>query len=209
MPNKMEVIGKRAGMLEVIERLPGYKLLCRCDCGGERVVRIGHFNSGSCKSCGCHVARHGHTAQGRQSKEYVSYRNMMKRCHDPGNKRYSDYGGKGIVVCARWQESFEHFLEDMGKCPPGMQIDRRDNRLGYSPDNCRWATPKKNMANRSCTRVWVINGKEYLSAADAATDQGVNQSTIRARCLGRMAGGKWYEPKPGYSWRWRYSDEAS
>lgn len=205
MPARMDVIGKRVGMLVVVERLPEYKLLCKCDCGGERVVRIGHFNTGNYKSCGCHVVRHGH-AGSKKSREYISYHNMLKRCHDPRNKRYADYGGKGIVVCERWRASFQSFIDDMGECPAGMQIDRRDNTLGYSPDNCRWATPKKNMANRSCSRIWEVNGKEYLSTSDAAAAHGVSPGTIRAWCLGRMAAGKWYEPKPGCSWRWRYDD---
>lgn len=204
----MGEVGRRAEMLEVVERLPGSKFRCRCDCGREKVVSVGHFNTGNYKSCGCHVSRHGHAGAGKRSREYVSYHNMLRRCHDPSNKRYADYGGKGVVVCERWKESFQNFLEDMGKCPEGMQIDRINNTSGYSPDNCRWATPKKNMANRSCTKIWLVNGKEYLSASDAAADYGVTPSTIRAWCMGRMAAGRWYEPKSGCTWRWRYSDAA-
>lgn len=43
----------RQYMLVVAERLPGGKYRCRCDCGGERVVNVGHFNAGGAKSCGC------------------------------------------------------------------------------------------------------------------------------------------------------------
>ena len=46
-------VGKRVGMLEVVERLPGGKFRCVCDCGKERIVNVGHFNAGYAKSCGC------------------------------------------------------------------------------------------------------------------------------------------------------------
>lgn len=126
---------------------------------------------------------------------------MIARCHKPTNKRFKDYGAKGIKVCTRWRESFVAFLSDMGECPEGMQIDRLDNRRGYEPDNCHWTTAKENMANRSNTRIWTAGGVEYLSASDAAMAFGVSDQTMRAWCLGRTAEGRYYPPKPGFSAR--------
>lgn len=50
---------ERYGMLAVVERLAGSKILCICDCGKERTVYVGHLNSGSATSCGCHVRKKG------------------------------------------------------------------------------------------------------------------------------------------------------
>ena len=184
----------RIGILTVVERLAGSKFLCKCDCGNERIVNVGHFNTGAYKSCGCH---HWHGAAGKKSREYISYHNMIARCHKPANKRFCDYGAKGIVVCDRWRESFRHFLADMGKCPPGHQIDRIDNAKGYSPENCRWVTPKENMANRSISKIWIVFGCEYRSITDAAKAHFVSANTIRAWCIGRIAEGRYYAPKSG------------
>jgi hypothetical protein len=192
---------KRVEMLEVVERLPGSKYRCVCDCGTERIVSVGHFNTGTIKSCGCHKGHHGHAGNGSPSGTYTCWGNMRARCHNPKNKRFADYGAVGIVVCERWRNSFAAFLADMGEQPHGMQIDRIDNDKGYEPGNCRWVTPKQNMANRSNTAVWVVHGKEYLSSGDAAKEHHVSTSTIMAWCAGRTAEGRYYPPKPGCSVR--------
>ena len=72
---------------------------------------------------------------------------MLSRCRNPNNKGYANYGGRGIGVCERWF-SFKNFMADMGPRPRDTMLDRRNNDLGYSPDNCRWATRKEQNSNR-------------------------------------------------------------
>lgn len=73
---------------------------------------------------------------------------MRQRCCDPNFSDYPKYGARGITVCARWLESFENFLADMGLRPAGRSIDRIDNDGNYEPGNCKWSTPKEQTANR-------------------------------------------------------------
>lgn len=87
----------------------------------------------------------------RPSREYHTWQSMLQRCHDPQHVAFDRYGGRGISVTKVWRDSFAAFLNDMGERPPGMSLDRIDNRFGYFPANCRWATAKQQASNRRPT----------------------------------------------------------
>jgi hypothetical protein len=92
---------------------------------------------------------HGKTG----TPEYKIWKDMIKRCNNPNDRSYSDYGGRGIFVCERWRNSFVAFLEDMGNRPEGAQIDQIDNSIGYCKENCRWTSCAKNNQNRRSTKL--------------------------------------------------------
>ena len=132
--------------------------LCRCRCGNERRVSVYHLLDGNTKSCGC-LQRERSTKHGCAKKTwYKVYCSMMARCgHLEGSdeRHLRNYRDRGITVCELWQKSplaFGDWLFDHG-WHHGLQIDRIDNNLGYSPDNCRVVTPKENLSNRRNTTV--------------------------------------------------------
>lgn len=55
-----------------------------------------------------------------------------------------------VEICERWNR-FENFLADMGERPEGKTLDRINPFGGYTPENCRWATPKEQAANKRKT----------------------------------------------------------
>lgn len=72
---------------------------------------------------------------------------MKARCNNPNHPSADYYSERGITYDPAW-EDFEVFLADMGERPPGTTLDRENNDLGYSKENCRWATPKQQANNR-------------------------------------------------------------
>ena len=72
---------------------------------------------------------------------------MRARCNNPGHPQYSDYGGRGITICDRWND-FSLFVEDMGERPDGHTLDRKENDGNYEPSNCCWATKPQQQRNR-------------------------------------------------------------
>ncbi len=185
------LIGQRFGRLVVIGRAPNRPgvsnaiWLCRCDCGNESEVRSAALKNESIRSCGClgrdHDAiarktKHGMTS----SREYRRWAGIKQRCNNPNDLGYKNYGGRGIRMCDRWNDSFENFLEDMGEAPPGMSIDRIDNDGDYDPSNCQWATPATQHRNRRNNHRMTARGKTMI-LWDWHKETGANRSTVLSR----------------------------
>jgi hypothetical protein len=97
-----------------------------------------------------------------KTKVYRSWCHMKARCLSPTDKKFRRYGGRGIIVCDRWMSSFENFYADMGPCPVGMTLDRKDNDGNYEPENCRWADYRTQRRNSSSTRPLEAFGRRWL-----------------------------------------------
>lgn len=159
--------------------------LCLCDCGNELPVRGDSLKDGNTQSCGClkmdSATRHGHnSSKTGPSRTYTSWQSMIARCYNPRFAHYGRYGGRGIKICDRWRHSFNHFLEDMGERPDGHTLDRKDSTKGYSPNNCRWATPLEQSRNRSSGRFLTFEGRT-LTVSEWADVLNISREVLQSR----------------------------
>lgn len=159
--------------------------LCVCDCGEQKTIRQAELYSGKTKSCGCLMRERTSQANTKHgmfgTPVYSAWSSAIARCHNVNDKDYPKYGGRGITVCDRWRESFENFYADMGDKPsPQHSIDRVDNSLGYSSDNCRWATHTTQNNNRRSNQLLTYNG-ETKTAAEWSRQTGIKYTTLLRR----------------------------
>ena len=157
--------------------------VCLCACGEQVEVRAASLKIGSTRSCGCLNTEtraaskfvHGKST----SPGYGSWKSMISRCTNPADKDWPEYGCRGITVCQRWMD-VSNFLVDMGPKPSRASIERIDNNKGYYPENCRWATPAEQGANKRNNRVFVVFG-EAMHFAEICRRFDVKESTLMNR----------------------------
>ena len=177
--NKINLIGKNFLRLTVLAEAgkQGSHLTwkCRCICGKERIVLGSNLKSGHTVSCGCIRVEHGQTG----TKEHRAWRHMKERCLNKNHPNYHHYGGRGITICSPWV-NFKPFFKDMGKCPPGMTLDRINNNLNYSPGNCRWAT-RETQSNNTRRTIFITYKNNRLSLSQWSRKAGIPLSTLCGR----------------------------
>lgn len=149
-------------------------------------MTLGNLTSGHTTSCGClhkeatsrAKKKHGMT----KSRLYNIWSMMRRRCNDTKSISFPKYGERGITVCDEWQGSFEEFRDwAIGNgYADGLTIDRIDNDKGYSPDNCRWTTPKLQANNTRQNRVLNLNGVSH-TLQEWSDITGINRKTISDR----------------------------
>jgi hypothetical protein len=156
---------------------------CICDCGTKKIVSRDCLLRGNTKSCGCipHPL-YTHKEAGK-TKEYRAWVAIKNRCTNPNSSKYNSYGLRGIKVCGRWVNSYENFLNDMGRAPSKEHsIDRIDNNKDYSSLNCRWATATEQANNTRKNRLIMYRG-QTKTLAEWCRHLNLNYKTITMRIV--------------------------
>jgi len=182
MSKRADLVGARFGKLEVLSYYGANKdgdavWKCWCDCGNISHVRTGALKSGNttkCISCGPKI--HGMS----RTKLYKVWQGMKTRCNNSNAINYRYYGGRGISYDPTW-EIFLNFYKDMkDKYKKGLSLERKNNGLGYSKNNCEWTTPKQQSKNMR-TNVQIKYKGKYLMPEALSMMIGLLPTTIYNR----------------------------
>lgn len=188
--NDKIAVGDKIGYWTVVSLAPkgkgGVKQWhCICECGKERDVMEARLKNGTSRSCGCHrfdkrkQRAFSRDSNGKHTRLYGRWANIKDRCCNPNCKDYHKYGGRGITICDEWKNdyiAFKNWAESNGYSDE-LQIDRIDNNRGYSPDNCRFVTPKCNSNNRRSSIVVLFKG-EKKTVMEVAESTGIPWPTL-------------------------------
>ena len=113
--------------------------------------------------------------------EYNTWVHMNQRCHNPRNKDYENYGGRGIEVYPIWRKSFEAFYMTIGPKPfPEATIERIDDDRGYEPGNVKWIGREEQVLNKRDNIYIEIDGVSK-TVSQWAKESPVNEFTIYKR----------------------------
>lgn len=140
---------------------------CQCSCGFIGRIPPSHLVKGKsrgCYACNKRGTKHGST----RTTTYRVWQGMLQRCYNAKSVSYYLYGARGIKVCEQWHK-FENFSQDMGTRPEKKYLDRIDPDEDYSPQNCRWATPKESIDNRRVSKKYAHRYK-YVKKSDLCDD---------------------------------------
>jgi hypothetical protein len=182
MPAKVDISGQRFGKwlaLPNARRRASY-WLCRCDCGTKRPVLVGGLRYGNTRSCGCSGHGGPRTLGPAYPKEYIVWTGMKSRCYNPNSYGYPRYGGRGIIVCARWKHSFDRFIRDLGPRPPGYELHRKDNDGDYTPRNACWV-PKQEQYSNKISNVVVSWRGERMTLTELARLLGISYQALHRK----------------------------
>ena len=169
-----------------------------CECGNKKLIDSSEVKRGKTKSCGC-LAKElkpaliygmsGMKIHGMSGTRFYNiFVAMKQRCDNEKSSEYNNYGGRGITVCDRWK-SFENFKEDMYESyikhveefgEKNTTLDRVGVDGNYHKDNCRWATYKEQMNNKSNNHIVEVDGKS-MTVMEASKVTGIKYRTILSR----------------------------
>lgn len=186
-------IGEKFGRLTVlsltsIDKYYHKHYLCQCSCGNQKIVNESNLRTGCTKSCGCLQKENRIKHNMHKTRFYKIWQDMIIRCTNRNHKSYKNYGGRGIKVCNEWKnficfknDMYESYLKHFNQYHD-TTLDRINNNLGYSKENCTWKTNLEQQWNRQNTiKIYDDIEKKKISIRHYCITHHLNVNTVYSR----------------------------
>lgn len=174
--SKPATIGDIYGMLTISSDLgtskQGRFVLCKCQCGNIKKIRMACLKRGDTISCGCYsskMSKERNTTHGMSHTPiHQIWTSMLERCYNSNCKAYKNYGGRGVTVCNEWRFDFTKFYQwaIRNGWERGLHVDKdiKGDSLLYSPDTCLIVSAKENHRKRRSSRIVEYKGEKRCMA---------------------------------------------
>ena len=146
----MDLTGQRFGRLIAIEfvcRKKSYSFWkCICDCGNEKIIASTALRSGGTRSCGCLCKEVVHNSVSKEigwaalTRLIIDYKNRARKKNINFTLTRNEFETLTSSNCYYCGIEPKQIYKPVKFCNPGNYIyngiDRLDNNLGYTLDNC-------------------------------------------------------------------------
>ncbi len=161
MPKLIDLTGKRIADWMIIQRSHKdqsgniyYDCLCM-HCGNMYPIPASNLRSGrssKCKNCEKEIRKMNSFSY---DPLYRRFRSIISRCMDENHIAFDRYGERGIKLCKLWLKNPKKFIEWCRKngYSKELHLDRIKNDGNYTPQNCRFVTPKENIRNSTVAKL--------------------------------------------------------
>ena len=168
--------------------------ICKCTCGNYiGPSRITSLINGDLRSCGCYQRalhseqmkqrnfKHGYAKRDNIEHLYILWNAMIDRATNLNRPDAKYYALKGIEVCEDWRDyvKFREWAMSNGYAE-GLSIDRKDNSLGYCPENCHWIPLKDQNKNKTSNRLITLFGRTQI-LEDWCKEQNISSKLVSCR----------------------------
>ena len=126
---------------------------------------------------------------------------IKERCENRNNKKYKQYGGRGIKCLITAEELKDLWFRDRAYEMVRPSIDRIDNDGNYEIENCQWLELSINSGKNKLKKIlqFSLSGKfikEWDSFKQTVSNAFPNPSNISVCCSGKI--------KQAYGYIWKY-----
>jgi hypothetical protein len=209
-----DLVGRRFGILTVKEMnndfsfFEGNGWVCHCDCGtittfsgnglvGKVTTDCGCITSNSSKFCNKQDVSDTQdevepTYSNPGDFERKVWEDILSVCYNKSDKKYSNFGNRGITVCDWWKDSFENFYNDMGPSPDHKhKVVRKHMSKIYEPGSCKWKPIYSEPGSYKVKPSYEYNGRQLTLLELAETPEAKAKNLIYTDLYSRIVRCGW------------------